>query len=155
MEHLLRSFTNVIRQADSTDPSGDKFIVSLPEHRFRQLAEYFPKMRDEGGGNRDKGGLDAGILRNVSLVIDEPCVDSVLSRNGHVDGVWVWDVDLDYFISGTGGGTDLQKDQDDGFPGFLRVRLQQLVNNFYEARRFHAHDPPTYSTAIQTCTTCS
>ncbi len=60
---------------------------------------------------------------------------SVLSESGTVDDMWVWAVDPDYEA-----GDASKDDQKDKYKGHLQVRLQQLVNNFFDARRFHEDD---------------
>ncbi|KAB8217939.1 hypothetical protein BDV33DRAFT_232458 [Aspergillus novoparasiticus] len=76
-------------------------------------------------------GLSEGILRNVFLYLDRDSAESVLFSWGRVDDMWIWAVDPDYEPS---------DNNLSGYQGYLRVRLQQLVNNFYTARRWHAND---------------
>lgn len=45
--------------------------------------------------------------------------------------MWIWAVDPDYEPS---------NNTTSGYQGYLRVRLQQLVDNFYTARRWHADE---------------
>lgn len=108
----------------------------------------------------DHGGLRDGILQNVFLVDDKYSTGSVLSRGGLVDDMWVWAVDPDYLeddadedsaaAATTTTGTSIEGSTLTGecpressvYKGFMRVRLQQLVNNFYDARRFHQDEYP-------------
>lgn len=101
------------------------------EHKrglFERLRRDFQTVRES---------LPEGILQNVFLVMDRDSVHSVLHgpKGGHVcDDMWVWAVDPEY------PGDDKQEarqdtEQEAAYPGYLRVRLQQLVNNFYAARR--------------------
>lgn len=82
-------------------------------------------------------------------MIDSDCVDSVLlSKPGSVDDMWVWAVDPDYNQAGDAtspSSKDNLKEEENGYKGYLRVRLQQLSNNFLNARRFH-EDEDDYST---------
>lgn len=73
--------------------------------------------------------LSDGILRNVFLYLDREAAESVLFSRGRVDEMWIWAVDPDYVPS---------ENTTSGYQGYLRVRLQQLVDNFYTARRWHA-----------------
>ncbi|KAK2011613.1 hypothetical protein LZ32DRAFT_618939 [Colletotrichum eremochloae] len=105
-----------------------------PDEHFEGLRRDFKTVRDT---------LPEGILRNVFLVVDQDSVHSVLygKMGGSVcDDMWVWAVDPDYQYR-----DDKQEiqnpvqDQETAtYPGYLRVRLQQLVNNFYAAR--HSDD---------------
>ncbi|KAL0935489.1 uncharacterized protein CTRU02_210080 [Colletotrichum truncatum] len=106
------------------------------KHNKRGL---FEKLRKDFETVRD--GLPEGILHNVFLVVDRDSVHSVLSgpKGGNVcDDMWVWAVDPEYHDDKQEG-QDTVQDQEDreaaAYPGYVRVRLQQLVNNFYEARR--------------------
>lgn len=65
--------------------------------RFKSVPDRAPKKQRIGVDVRaESGGLLDGILRNVFLVIDHDCVNSVLSGAGSVDDMWVWAVDPDY-----------------------------------------------------------
>lgn len=92
--------------------------------------------------------LHGGLLPNVFLVIDQDAVNSIIGpQKGVVDDMWVWAVDPDYTdnVDDTQSASlSVQADtsEDDTYRGFLRVRLQQLVNNFYEARRYRETDYP-------------
>ena len=59
----------------------------------------------------------------------------MLSNSGFVDDMWVWAVDPDY------AGPLSEGDRNEEYEGYLRVRVQQLVNNFFEIRRFHDEHP--------------
>ncbi|KAE8325649.1 hypothetical protein BDV39DRAFT_178453 [Aspergillus sergii] len=76
-------------------------------------------------------GLSEGTLRNAFLYLDRDSAESVLFSWGRVDEMWIWAVDLDYEPS---------DNTSSGYQGYLRVRLQQLVDNFYTARRWHANE---------------
>lgn len=102
---------------------------------FQKLREQFISIRDRKTGSEETvDGLDDGISRNVVLVIDKASVDSVRTSRENVDDMWVWALDPDYKA-------DIEElseeDRTEEYKGYMRVRLQQLVNNFYEVRRFH------------------
>ncbi|KAI1342840.1 hypothetical protein F5Y15DRAFT_270246 [Xylariaceae sp. FL0016] len=106
--------------------------------QFPRLREHFRSIRDrESQMQGTAAGTDIlkdGMLRNTFLVVDRACVNSVVTGAGNYDGMWVWAVDPDYRPE--------HPPDDDGYRGYLRVRVQQLVNNFYEARRFRADELP-------------
>ncbi|GJC96706.1 hypothetical protein CH63R_08005 [Colletotrichum higginsianum IMI 349063] len=74
-------------------------------------------------------------------MVDRDFVHSVLngSKEGNVcDDMWVWAVDPEYHDDDDDKqeGQDTAQEQDGAaYPGHVRVRLQQLVNNFYVVRR--------------------
>ncbi|KAK9777718.1 hypothetical protein SCAR479_05766 [Seiridium cardinale] len=81
--------------------------------------------------------LPEGILQSVFLVVDRDSVHSVLHglKGGNVcDDMWVWAVDPEY-RDDKQEGQDTVQEQEAAYPGYMRVRLQQLVKNFYVARR--------------------
>lgn len=88
---------------------------------------------------RERGGLDKEILSNVYIVIDDACAHSLFEAP-QADSVWVWAVDPDYDESTASEVTyeGLQRQ----YRGFLRVRLQQLVDKFFEARKYHEEEYP-------------
>ncbi|WQF83715.1 hypothetical protein CDEST_08729 [Colletotrichum destructivum] len=102
---------------------------------FERLRRDFQTVRGEA--------LPEGILQNVFLVVDRDSVHSVLngSKGGNVcDDMWVWAVDPEYHDDDDDddkqGVQDTVQEQDEAaYPGYVRVRLQQLVNNFYVVRR--------------------
>lgn len=85
-----------------------------------------PEIDESQGQN-----LSDGVLRNVFLYLDQESAASVLHSRGLVDWMWIWAVDPDYEPS---------SNASSGYPGYLRVRLQQFVDNFYTARRWHADE---------------
>ncbi|GAB1217037.1 hypothetical protein ATERTT37_006258 [Aspergillus terreus] len=76
-------------------------------------------------------GLSDGILHNAFLYLDREAAESVLFSWGRIDEMWIWAVDPDYEPS---------DHTPSGYQGYLRVRLRQLMDNFYVARRWHAHE---------------
>ncbi|KAK1727960.1 hypothetical protein CaCOL14_009964 [Colletotrichum acutatum] len=121
--------------------------------KFRILRTRFKSLRDRClGSQTQKGnisgasmqsetnGLEDGILQNVFLMVDKPGVESVVGAHGLVDDMWIWAIDPDYDDA-----DELPTTIDESRPsetperyrGFMRVRLQQVVNNFFDVRRFH------------------
>ncbi|KAF6815153.1 hypothetical protein CPLU01_14211 [Colletotrichum plurivorum] len=85
-----------------------------------------------------RGTLPDGILQNVFLVVDRDSVHSVLNgpKNGVVcEDTWVWAVDPEYRNHRQDDQDTAQEEREAFYPGYMRVRLQQLASNFYEARR--------------------
>ncbi|KAG9594787.1 hypothetical protein KCU77_g3777, partial [Aureobasidium melanogenum] len=123
----------------------DEDTPSELEARFQLLRQHFQNVRDRTSKRQstalypqtDRNELQDGILKNVFLVIDQQCVDSLFSQTANVDDMWVYAVDPDY-IQPTG--TVAVETPSNQYRGYLRVRLQQLVNNFFDARRFHADE---------------
>ncbi|KAJ6185103.1 hypothetical protein N7519_006404 [Penicillium mononematosum] len=126
-------------------PSGigsDKsFLSTLNQLRkqFNYLRSQPPKKQapylfmDMAEGKIDTipEGITEGLLRNVFLYLDHSATASVLDSRGP-DSAWIWAIDPDY--------EPKSQDGSSGYQGFLRVRLQQLLNNFYVARRWHADE---------------
>lgn len=121
--------------------SGDKsfpVILNKLRERFNYLRSFPPKkeisylMNDLAAGIIDSmpEGLTVGILRNVFLYVDGNSAASVLD-NRLADDFWIWAIDPDYVA-------DTETQSSSGYQGYLRVRLQQLIHNFYVARRWHA-----------------
>lgn len=107
----------------------------IDKHNKRSL---FERLRRDFQTARE--ALPEGILPNVFLVVDRDSVHSVLHgpKGGHVcDDMWVWAVDPEYRDDDKQEGQDtVQQEQEAAaYPGYVRVRVQQLVNNFYAARR--------------------
>lgn len=148
-------------QQEIDERRAAKFQV-LRRH-FKSLRDRAPKrQRQEQAASSaptqaERGGLEDGILQNVFLVIDRPCVES-LFKPGIVDDMWVWAIDPDYdaadtittaaatattaATTATERSTSTERTSESRYEGFMRVRLQQLANNFYDARRFHEDEHP-------------
>ena len=112
---------------DAIEGDDGKAEDREPVDRFRKIREKFVAVRDRAPKEQ---GTEDGILQNVFLVVGKDCVDSVLSESGNVDDMWVWAVDPDYAKA------SLEGESKDEYVSCLRVRLQQLVNNFFELKRF-------------------
>lgn len=69
-------------------------------------------------------------------MVDRDSVNSVFNgpKGGNVcDGMWGWAVDPEY-LDGKQDGQNTVQEQETADPGYVQLRLQQLVNNFYVAR---------------------
>ncbi|KAF3017462.1 hypothetical protein E8E14_009574 [Neopestalotiopsis sp. 37M] len=129
---------------------------------FQRLREVFKSARAAPRQNGQQGlGIDDNLLRNVFLVVDRDAANSHLSKwprtivreaepgrpamfsqaGAGVDDAWVWAVDPD-FEPENAPVPDEREDKSERYQGYLRVRMQQLVKNFYEARRWHADKFP-------------
>lgn len=141
----------------SPDGLGDNAVPSQEETRRdpgvldgenniaaadRARLEIVQKLRERFASIRDEGGLQPGVLSNVFIVVDQNCVNSTIgTTKGVVDWMWVWAVDPDYRDDRPSTNVP-SSSSDQVYRGFLRVRLQQLVNNFYELRRFDEQNWP-------------
>ncbi|KAI0890229.1 uncharacterized protein GGS22DRAFT_150283 [Annulohypoxylon maeteangense] len=125
------------KRAETTEALEARFD-SLRES-FKSVVDRAPKKQRVSHETETRnGGLEDGILDNVFLVIDRESIDTVMSDTGFVDDMWVWAIDPD-FENATKEGAQEE------FRGYMRVRLQQLVNNFFEQRYFHAEEQPLSS----------
>lgn len=124
--------------AAETDEGESRAADQLSVAELEMLRQRFRTIRDSASSNKKRKiesktsstGLEQGVLENVFLVITQACVDSVLS-SASVDDMWVWAVDPDFEAPAE------QRLTESRYNGCLRVRLQQLVHNFFDARRFH------------------
>lgn len=108
----------------------------------RARLEIVQNLRARFTSIRDEGGLQPGVLPNVFIVVDQDCVNSTIgTTKGVVDWMWVWAVDPDYRDDNSDTNVP-SSSSNQVYRGFLRVRLQQLVNNLYQLRRFHEQDWP-------------
>lgn len=118
------------------------YTASQLEDRFQALRQHFVAARDHASGRSgtasdsqtNPGALQDGILRNVFLVIDQQCVKHVLDTRAHPDDVWVYAVDPDYQQSTHAADDEPPPNE---YRGYLRVRVQHLCGNFFEARKYH------------------
>ncbi|KAI1102617.1 hypothetical protein F4804DRAFT_343098 [Jackrogersella minutella] len=128
--------------ADEEDRTLDAKFNAMRE-AFKSVVDRAPKEQRIGHGTKtgSDGLVDDGILNNVFLVIDRDSIEAGMSVTGIVDDMWVWAVDPDFKS-----GPPLTKETEEGpkeeFRGYMRVRLQQLANNFFEQRHFHAEEQP-------------
>lgn len=115
--------------------------------KFRLLREHFRSIRDRtrlpqyGNGGRCRyDALIEGVLSNAFIVIDSTCISSLYTGPQSADNVWVWAVDPDFDDSNA----STSPDSDAEIPqyrGFLRVRIQQLADKFFEARKYRTEIP--------------
>ena len=75
-------------------------------------------------------GLTKGILQKAILYLDRNAAESV-TKNHFANDFWIWAVDPEYEEDG---------ENQSGCKGYLRVRLQQLIYNFYVARHWYANE---------------
>ncbi|EFQ98547.1 hypothetical protein MGYG_01574 [Nannizzia gypsea CBS 118893] len=122
-----------------SEEHGGKGVKELTA-RFNALREHFKAVRDLEPETRQTktGGLFEGLLKNVFLVLNSECVRSEIAHIIFADDTWVWAVDADYIPSKEDNNAESQH----AYMGYMRVRLQQLVHNFYNARLFHAEEHP-------------
>lgn len=128
------------REEPRLDPGVfDEEIIATTD---RARLEIVQNLRARFTSIRDEGGLQPGVLPNVFIVVDQDCVNSTIGpTKGVVDWMWVWAVDPDYKDDNPE--TNIPSSSSEQvYRGILRVRLQQLVNNFYQLRRFHEQDWP-------------
>ncbi|KAK8117625.1 uncharacterized protein PG998_005906 [Apiospora kogelbergensis] len=139
------------------EEAGNSNSIVKRETLFQKLRDNFLSLRDgslptseAAADGRKSGGLQKGLLTNVFLVHDHATVHSVLGMNGLADEMWVWAVDPDYkplppSLSSPLPPSLLNPEYDDDYPteeyrGYFRVRIQQLVKNFYLARRYRSDE---------------
>ncbi|KAK0344840.1 hypothetical protein LTR91_009167 [Friedmanniomyces endolithicus] len=130
-------------QDDHEDELDDADIDTVRE--LDKLRAHFRWVRDQAKKRRkahepldvDRSGIPKGLLRNVFLVVDQDVIDAV--KSPMADNAWVWAIDPDY----TGDVASMTKNGlKDEYYGYMRVRVQQLVNNFWDARRYHEAEQP-------------
>ncbi|EME42888.1 hypothetical protein DOTSEDRAFT_72358 [Dothistroma septosporum NZE10] len=79
-------------------------------------------------------GLHDGILRNVFLYYDKDSIDSVLLPTGFYDDMWCYAIGPDFEDDSE---EYVGEDSGEIHPGYFKVRTQQFVNRFFEARKYH------------------
>lgn len=83
-------------------------------------------------------GLAQGILDNVFIVVDGSCVNS--HQSTATEHGWVFAVDPDY--EDPGPLEPLASKVRHQYRGFIRVRLEHLVNEFFVVRKYHGATTP-------------
>ncbi|KAF2717773.1 hypothetical protein K431DRAFT_232391, partial [Polychaeton citri CBS 116435] len=127
---------------DDEDDADIELVRELPSLRthFKWVCERAKKRRKAHESlDVDRSGISHGLVRNVFLVIDQDAIDSIVAISPMADLAWVWAIDPDYIgdvVSMTRNGLK------DEYYGYMRVRVQQLVNNFWDTRRYHEDDLP-------------
>ncbi|KAK8057532.1 hypothetical protein PG996_011469 [Apiospora saccharicola] len=114
---------------------------TAPEDREHVLGNMFQKLREDfvrlravpHGVDEGRVGMRKGLLTNVFLVHDRETVNSVVGMSGLADQMWIWAVDPDYEPTSP-------DDYPEEYRGYFKVRLQQLLKNFYVARRFRSDE---------------
>ena len=125
------------QKRDDEDDEDDADIETVRE--LPKLRKHFKWVRDRAKRRKaydaldDRSGIPNGHLRNVFLVIDQDVVDSMTNTSPFADGCWVWAIDPDY----TGDVASMSKNGlTDEYYGYMRVRVQQLANRFWEIRSY-------------------
>jgi hypothetical protein len=88
--------------------------------------------------NTTYGGLAQGMLDNTLIVIDGNCVKSHQMASSEYG--WVFAVDPDY--EDPGPPESLASKVKHQYRGFVRVRSEHIMNEFFEARKYHALERP-------------
>lgn len=138
MELLKQKFLD----GDVTDRFEDDILLKA---KFQVLRTRFKALRDR---HRDtvmdkdaKGkGLRPGLLSNVFIVVDKACMDSYvrLNEKNDVEHGWVFAVDPDY--EDPGPMEPLASKVRHQYRGFVRVRLQDLLDDFFVVRKYHERE---------------
>ncbi|KAK8108793.1 hypothetical protein PG984_014594 [Apiospora sp. TS-2023a] len=119
---------------ETPDPTAQEDRENVLGTMFQKLREDFVRLRavphrvEEG-----RVGMRKGLLTNVFLVHDRETVNSVVGMSGLADQMWIWAVDPDYEPTSP-------DDYPEEYRGYFKVRLQQLLKNFYIARRFRGDE---------------
>ncbi|ROW01155.1 hypothetical protein VSDG_02618 [Cytospora chrysosperma] len=141
--------SQIIQQSDSKEDSNNPAADEVRREK-EGIEQEIDEERAAKFENLQSGGLKDGIIQNVFLVVDKCSAGSVLFGPGLVDDMWVWAVDPDYRDANAASATaaaattegSTSRETPSNYRGFMRVRLQQTVNKFYDARRFHEDDYP-------------
>ncbi|KAK6442069.1 hypothetical protein LTR95_001688 [Oleoguttula sp. CCFEE 5521] len=127
----------VLPIAEDLGPAPEALFARLRQE-FRYLSRRPAKRRKLK--HSDETTIPSnGILSNVFLVVSDQSMESQFNESAHPDDAWLWAVDPDYEDKPS---LDAPVDSDTSheYRGYLRVRVQQLVNNFYDLRRFHEQE---------------
>nr|OQO19695.1 hypothetical protein B0A51_12068 [Rachicladosporium sp. CCFEE 5018] len=137
---------------DHQTDNGESHMVSIaedllppPEALFVRLRQQFrslsrrPAKRRKLDDSDETATTSDGILINVFLVVSDQSMESQFNKSAHPDDAWLWAVDPDYEDKAPLD-TPADSDTSNEYRGYLRVRVQQLVNNFYDLRRFHEQE---------------
>ena len=140
MELLKQKFLD----GDVTDRFEDDVCLRA---KFQALRTRFKALRDkprDTAMDKDikRTGLRPGLLSNVFIVVDKACMDSYvrLNERNDVEHGWVFAVDPDY--KDPGPMESLASKVRDQYRGFVRVRLQDLLDEFFVVRKYHEHERP-------------
>ncbi|KAK3676492.1 hypothetical protein LTR78_003768 [Recurvomyces mirabilis] len=129
-----------VKQSHGDESSPGK--LELLRQDFREARDRPPGSGKYSYQNMLQPGLVDGIQRNVFLVIDKASASTLIpTRASRADYVWIWAVDPDFQSSADdSSGRASRGSAQPVYAGYLRVRLQQLVNSFFESRRFRAEE---------------
>lgn len=122
---------------NSSDDADIDLALTLPSLRTHfNWVRHQTKRRKfyqsiELNPNADRTGIPLGLLRSVLILIDSDSADSILGGNSPmVEYAWIWAIDPHYI----GDSASMTKDGlREEYYGYMRVRLQQLVNDFWVA----------------------
>ncbi|KAK4621223.1 hypothetical protein CLAFUW4_07452 [Fulvia fulva] len=97
------------RRQDDEDTDGGEDHGRYEEDTESETVSELPRLRTQFRSIRDRkpGGLNVGLLRNAFLLIDQDSIDSLITNPAAL----AWGSPEEY-------------------RGYLRVRVQQEVNNF-------------------------
>lgn len=137
------------KRDDNDNTSGEEgddadidLVKDLPRLRtyFHWVCHQKKRRKVHESSDVDRSGIPRGLLRNVFILIDEDAADSIVGNSSYADKSWVWAVDPNY----TGDMSSMTKNGlKEEYYGYMRVRLQQLVNNFWVALDQDDLDLPT------------
>jgi hypothetical protein len=87
-------------------------------------------------------GLRPGLLGNVFIVVDKACMDPYvrLNEKHDVEHGWVFAIDPEY--KDPGPLEPLASKARHQYRGFVRVKLQDLLDEFFVARKYHERERP-------------
>lgn len=119
-------------EEDDEDDADINLVRDLPKVRahFNWVCHQKKRRKVHESLDVDRSGVPRGLLRGVFILIDEDAADSIVAKSSYADNSWVWAIDPNY----TGDIASMTKNGlKDEYYGYMRVRLQQLVNNFWVA----------------------
>lgn len=138
MELLKQRFLD----GDVTDRVEDDILLRA---KFQVLRTRFKALRDRPRDtvmdkDAKRKGLRPGLLSNVFIVVDKACMDSYVALNekNDIEHGWVFAIDPDYHDPGPM--EPLASKDKHQYRGFIRVRLQDLVDEFFVVRKFHEQE---------------
>ncbi|KAK4570048.1 hypothetical protein LTR86_003018 [Recurvomyces mirabilis] len=148
MQYLPWPTMAVGEEPEADDDAKQKYGDEPSPGNLELLRQHFREARDRPPASGKysyqhmlQPRLVDGIQRNVFLVIDKASASTLIpTRASRADHVWIWAVDPDFRPPADPSGGDSRGSAQPVYAGYLRVRLQQLINDFFEARRFRAEE---------------
>jgi hypothetical protein len=140
MELLKQKFLDGDSTQRLEDDIGLRAKLQVLRNRFKALRD---KPRDTAVDKDTKRkGLRPGLLSNVFIVVDKACMDSYVRLNDRhdVEHGWVFAVDPDY--KDPGPMEPLASKVRHQYRGFVRVKLQDLLDEFFVVRKYHESERP-------------